>query len=98
MKKKIVMGLFVLTAVIGMGFAGDDYYNCGMHIKSTNKLKNNRTLTEKCPQCKQNNETAELYEKSRDAYCTIDPSRQTVDMYNLLNCDTYNNNSNNNSN
>ena len=25
MKKKIIMGLFVLTAVIGMGFAFDEY-------------------------------------------------------------------------
>ena len=28
MKKKIVMGLFVLTAVIGMGFADDELTNC----------------------------------------------------------------------
>lgn len=28
MKKKIIMGLFVLTAVIGMGFANDDLTNC----------------------------------------------------------------------
>lgn len=96
MKKKIIMGLFVLTAVIGMGFAGDDYYNCGMHIKSTNKLKSNRTLREKCPQCKQNNEKAADYDKARDAYCPLDKSQQTVDIYEYLNCDTYNNESNNN--
>lgn len=96
MKKKIVMGLFVLATVIGMGFAGDDYYNCGMHIKSTNKLKINRTLREKCPQCKQNNETADLYEKKRDEFCTRDKSQQPVDMYEFFNCETYNNESNNN--
>lgn len=96
MKKKIFMGLFVLATVIGMGFAGDDYYNCGMHIKSTNKYNFNRTLKEKCPQCKQNNEKADRYDKTRDAFCTKDPSQQTVDMYNLLDCDNYNNESNNN--
>ena len=96
MKKKIFMGLFVLATVIGMGFAGDDYYNCGMHIKSTNKYNFNRTLKEKCPQCKQNNEKAETLDKVRDAFCTKDPSQQTVDMYNLLDCDNYNNESNNN--
>lgn len=28
MKKKIIMGLFVLATVIGMGFANDDLTNC----------------------------------------------------------------------
>lgn len=96
MKKKIIMGLFVLTAVIGMGFAGNVYYNCGRHIKSTTKSNSNRISSEKCPQCEQDSEDATTYRKGRDEYCTRDKKQQTVDMYNFFKCDQYNNTSDNN--
>lgn len=95
MKKKIIMGLFVLATVIGMGFAGNVYYNCGRHVKSTNSTNSNRRSGIICPECEQDSKKADDYDKVRDAYCTQDSKQQTVDMYNLLNCKDYNNESNN---
>lgn len=55
MKKKIVMGLFVLATVIGMGFAGTKTieYSCGhKEVKTVDgNIKTSFSSSSKCPDC-----------------------------------------------
>ena len=93
MKKKIIMGLFVLTAVIGMGFAATKYA-CG-HVKFTS---GSVMLKEKCPTCKQQDaDYADRFRKKQAEICTKSDTELTVQDYNDYDCGTYRN-SNNNSN
>lgn len=97
MKKKIFMGLFVLTAVIGMGFAAS-YYACG-HVKNRNGNKNDNVYY-KCKECtEQDANYADRFKKKQDEICTQPDDKLTVKDYNDYDCKTYrenNNNSNNN--
>lgn len=93
MKKKIIMGLFVLATVIGMGFAATRYA-CG-HVKSQ---KGSLKLMEKCPECKKVDDHANKFEILRAEVCTKPDDELTVKDSNFYECDTYNNNNASNNN
>lgn len=110
MKKKIIMGLFVLATVIGMGFAGTTYYYCGH--KAGRTKGSDVFLTTLCSECedkqkqkdkqnKQDKDYADRLRKLQSEVCTQPDDKLTVKEYNDYDCKTYrenNNNSNNNSN
>lgn len=63
MKKKIIMGLFVLTAVIGMGFAAS-YYACGC-VKNRNGNESGNVYY-KCKKCtEQDANYADRFKKNK---------------------------------
>lgn len=92
MKKKIIMGLFVLATVIGMGFA-TSYYACGC-VKNR---QGSGKVSYKCDKCKQTDGYADRFRKKQAEICTKPDKELTVQDYNDYDCGTYRN-SNNNSN
>lgn len=95
MKKKIVMGLFVLATVIGMGFA-TSYYACG-HVKNRNGNKNDNVYY-KCKKCTvQDADYSGRFKKKQAEVCTQPDDKLTVKENNEYDCETYRK-SNNNSN
>lgn len=92
MKKKIIMGLFVLTAVIGMGFAAS-YYACGC-VKNRNGNQRDNVYY-KCKKCtEQDSGHANKFEILQAEVCTKPDDELTVKESNFYECDTYNNNNN----
>ncbi len=93
MKKKIIMGLFVLTAVIGMGFAAS-YYACGC-VKNRNGNESGNVYY-KCKKCtEQDADYADRLRKKQPEVCTQPDDKLTVKDYNDYDCKTYRENNNN---
>lgn len=92
MKKKIIMGLFVLATVIGMGFAGTKYYSCGHRAGSTKG--SDVYLTTLCSNCKnkQDKDYANQFRKEQDEHCSKpNVGAAEKDFYR---CDEYNKSNN----